>query len=69
MHDAASCFHRAGRLLLALAEWLCEHRETDERAKRVVDGMQLFLLPSINPDGFERHQRGNGRRVGIILCI
>ena len=53
--------HLASRrqLLLALAEWLCDHRETDERARNIVEGMHLFLLPTMNPDGFERHQRGN----------
>ena len=47
------------QLLLALAEWLCDHRETDVRARSIVEGMHLFLLPTMNPDGFERHQRGN----------
>lgn len=47
------------QLLLALAEWLCDHRETDERARNIVEGMHLFLLPTMNPDGFDRHQRGN----------
>ena len=51
------------QLLLGLAEWLCQHKETDERASRIVNDMHLFLLPSMNPDGFERHQRGNIRQV------
>ncbi len=51
------------QLLLALAEWLCANHAADERAKRVVEDMHLFILPSMNPDGFERRQRGNARQV------
>lgn len=53
------------QLLLGLAEWLCEHHETDSLARRIVDGMHLFILPSMNPDGFEKRQRGNAHQVGI----
>ena len=57
------CMSLHRQLLLGLAEWLCQHKETDERARRIVNGMHLFLLPTMNPDGFERHQRGNIRQV------
>lgn len=54
------------QLLLGLAEWLCDNRETDERARRIVEGMHLFLLPTMNPDGFERRWRGNYRQVQLL---
>jgi carboxypeptidase D len=46
-----------------VAEWLCANHATDERAKRIVEEMHLFLLPTMNPDGFERRQRPNARHV------
>lgn len=51
------------QLLLALAEWLCANQAADTRAARIVADMHLFILPSMNPDGFERRQRGNARQV------
>ena len=59
----AICMFPHRQLLLGLAEWLCQHKATDERARRIVNGMHLFLLPTMNPDGFERHQRGNIHQV------
>ena len=46
-------------LLLALAEWVCALWQTDAQAKRLVSDMRLFIVPTINPDGFAAHQRGN----------
>lgn len=51
------------QLLLALAEWLCAEHARDARAARLVQDMHLFLMPSMNPDGFEARSRGNARRV------
>ena len=39
------------QLLVALAEWLCEHHRRDARAGRIVSDMHLHLLPTMNPDG------------------
>lgn len=47
------------QLLLTLAEWLCEHHNTDARAARIIQGMHLFLVPTVNPDGFASKARGN----------
>ena len=47
------------QLLLGLAEWLCQYRTTDARAAEIVNGMHLYLVPTVNPDGFERKQRHN----------
>lgn len=38
--------------------WPCCCR-TDPRAKRIVQSMHLWLVPTMNPDGFERRSRGN----------
>ncbi|EFN60129.1 hypothetical protein CHLNCDRAFT_49638 [Chlorella variabilis] len=49
-----------GRVLtLALAEWLCANYKTDARAKRIISTMHLWLLPAMNPDGFDARSRGN----------
>jgi carboxypeptidase D len=41
------------------AEWLCDNRAADARAGRIVGGMHLFLMPTMNPDGYALKQRGN----------
>ena len=40
-------------------------RRTDPRAKRIVQSMHLWLVPAMNPDGFERKSRGNGCGQGL----
>jgi carboxypeptidase D len=47
------------QLLPALAEWLCANYKTDPVAKRVVTDLHLFLLPSMNPDGYALRSRLN----------
>jgi hypothetical protein len=52
----------SGRALLPLlAEWLCDNYQTDERATRIVRDMHLFIMPTMNPDGFTRSQRYSGQ--------
>ena len=46
-------------LQLALAEWLCENWKTDAKAARIVTGMKLHLMPTMNPDGFAGKVREN----------
>lgn len=47
------------QILLGLAEWLCQYRTTDTRAAQIVNDMHLFLVPTVNPDGFQQRQREN----------
>ena len=47
------------QLTLALAEWLCGSQAHDPRAARLLDEALLYLLPTINPDGFASHRREN----------
>lgn len=47
------------QVLLAFAEYLCQHQSTSEHAQHIVEDMNLFLLPSANPDGFEAMTREN----------
>lgn len=46
-------------LLPQLAEWLCANYGKEARASRIVAGMHLFLMPSLNPDGFATRRRAN----------
>jgi hypothetical protein len=46
-------------LTLAYAEWLCGNWKTDPQAKRIVESMKTYLLPTMNPDGFAAKMRGN----------
>lgn len=49
-----------GRALLPLlAEWLCANYKSNATAARIVQHMHLFILPSMNPDGFAHTQNGN----------
>ncbi|KAL4422479.1 hypothetical protein ABPG75_008676 [Micractinium tetrahymenae] len=49
-----------GRVLtLTLAEWLCANHRSDARAKRIVTSMHLWLVPAMNPDGFDGRTRAN----------
>lgn len=38
--------------MIGLARWLCDEYQTNNKAKRIVEGMHMFLMPSMNPDGF-----------------
>ena len=46
-------------LLPMFAEWLCDNNGKDERATRLVRDAHIFLVPTMNPDGFELHRRYN----------
>lgn len=52
-------------LLLALAEWLCANYDSDDRAKKLMDGLHLYLMPSMNPDGFAANRRENSAGVDL----
>lgn len=55
-----------GRVLLPmLAEWMCSKQSSDARASRIINDMHLFLMPTMNPDGFARRTRYNA--VGADL--
>jgi len=46
-------------LLAQLAEWLCANYQQEPSATRVVRDMHLYLLLSMNPDGFAKRKRSN----------
>ena len=42
------------QLLLYLAEYLLQGYGRDPRATRILDTTEVFLMPTMNPDGFAR---------------
>merc|ERR1712241_417836 len=59
-------------LMLALSAYLLENFETDERVRNIVSQTDIHIMPSLNPDGFEKstlgvcsgHHIGTGRHNG-----
>jgi len=42
---------------LALAEWLCDNVGKDGRASTILSKVDLWLIPTVNPDGYAIHRR------------
>ena len=53
-------------VLLALARYLLQNSERDPRITRIVAELDIHILPSLNPDGFENSTKGvcSGYHVG-----
>lgn len=52
-------------LLIGLARHLTENYETDLRIKKIVDNTDIYLVPSINPDGYENESRYNSNEEDL----
>jgi hypothetical protein len=52
-------------LMLYLIRMLTQGYQHDERITRLVNAAQIFIMPSMNPDGFELGQRHNARDVDL----
>ncbi|KAF5842639.1 hypothetical protein DUNSADRAFT_6109 [Dunaliella salina] len=53
------------QLLLALAEKICTEYSSNSLVKKLVDNLHLFLIPTINPDGFRMRRRENLASVDL----
>ena len=53
-------------LLLALARYLLENFDTNQRVRDIVSKTDIHIMPSLNPDGFENSTEGvcRGHHVG-----
>ncbi|EDV26043.1 expressed hypothetical protein [Trichoplax adhaerens] len=50
-------------LLLFLIEYICTNYPSDTRVKNLVDSTRLHIMPTMNPDGWERAQEGDSSGV------
>jgi carboxypeptidase D len=50
---------------LYLIQLLCSGYGNDTRITNLVNETNIFIIPSMNPDGFERRQRGNANNVDL----
>ena len=48
-----------------LIEWLCENYGILDRATNLVDNTAIFIMPSMNPDGFENGSRYNANGIDL----
>lgn len=56
-------------LLLLLAKFLCENYLLDERVTRIVNNIRIHLMPSMNPDGFEKASEGMEKLMIFVLMV
>ena len=47
------------QVLIYLIQFLCDSYATNSRVKQLVDSTNIFILPSMNPDGFELAKEGS----------
>jgi hypothetical protein len=52
-------------LMVSLAEDLLSNYGTDERITKLLDITEIYIMPSMNPDGSARRRRGNARNVDL----
>ena len=52
-------------LCLYLIEWLVNGYGNNDRATNIVDNTSIFIMPSMNPDGFENGSRYNANGVDL----
>ena len=50
---------------LYLIEWLCSGYNVINRATNLINNTAIFIMPSMNPDGFELGQRSNANGVDL----
>lgn len=56
-------------LIIYLTQYLLENYQLDARIKKLVDNTNIFLMPSANPDGFERAKLGVGGGRASDSCL
>lgn len=48
-----------GSSMLFFMQLLCEKYATDDKIKALVDNREFYIVPCVNPDGYERNRRTN----------
>jgi hypothetical protein len=52
-------------MMLQLIDELAKNYGKNRKITDLIDHSQLYIMPSMNPDGFERHQRWNARSADL----
>jgi len=52
-------------LSLYLIEWLVSNYGINQRATDLVNNIDIFIMPSMNPDGFENGSRYNANGIDL----
>ena len=53
------------QILIYLIQYLLENYQSEERVTHLIDNVDIFIMPSMNPDGFEQAAEGQcGGEVG-----
>ena len=47
------------QILIYLVAYLCDNYGKDDRVTRIVNNTNIFILPTMNPDGFEHAEEGD----------
>ncbi|KAI6646529.1 hypothetical protein LOD99_12650 [Oopsacas minuta] len=50
------------QMLIYLIQLICEAHETDERIAWLIHSTDIYIMPSMNPDGFEKSTEGDCNR-------
>ena len=59
------------QLIIYLAEYLLKQYGQNKRIRNLVDNTEIYLMPSMNPDGFANAKVGTGCGGGLlgIVCL
>ena len=57
------------QLIIYLAEYLLKQYGQNKRIRQLVDNTEIYLMPSMNPDGFANAKVGTGCGGGLLGII
>lgn len=55
-------------MLLLLVQYFCEMYGFDERITNLIHGTRIHIMPSMNPDGYEKSKEGEIDHLCMCFC-
>lgn len=55
-------------MLLLLVQYFCEMYGADERITNLIHGTRIHIMPSMNPDGYEKSKEGEIDHLYMWIC-
>lgn len=55
-------------LLLNLIEYLCKNYGTDPEVTDLIQNVRIHIMPSMNPDGYEKSVEGSLASASFFSC-